>query len=210
MREALLHAFLARHNEEDWSTEKRYSDNPSTKIDAIMVIILYHLDAPARPPLHVVGKEGEPNTLMPNAQYLAGGDDEANTDGVTDTVPNTPDLIVLYLAFPKNNWIVKKASAQRTQLVYAGANSKQALEEENIEYAELTGSKTPQSRTAALARFRDDPKCNVLILSGVGMVGLNIAFANILIIAVRKLIHIDGLGSSRYRTHSGQPKKTRN
>lgn len=41
-----------------------------------------------------------------------------------------------------------------------------------------------RQRTKALEDFKRDPDIDVLILSGVGMVGLNVAFANILIILV--------------------------
>lgn len=55
---------------------------------------------------------------------------------------------------------------------------------------EITGSKTVHARTEALRRFKTDQQCRVLILSGVGMVGLNIACANIMIIVVSILLRV--------------------
>lgn len=60
----------------------------------------------------------------------------------------------------------------------------QALEEHNIAYEEVTGvGMTAHARAQAMDRFRLGP-APVLLMSQVASVGLNIAFANIVILVV--------------------------
>lgn len=54
---------------------------------------------------------------------------------------------------------------------------------ENI--AELHGAMTITAREKSLRRFRTDPDCRVLLMSTVGITGLNLAVANILCVFVR-------------------------
>lgn len=65
--------------------------------------------------------------------------------------------------------------------------SLQVFKHHNIKYVAIHGSSRQQERIANLEAFknsgRDGPR--VLLLSSVGAIGLNIAFANILIIVVR-------------------------
>ena len=63
--------------------------------------------------------------------------------------------------------------------------TEQALDENGIKFAEIHGSKSVTARMHALNTFKTDPDVRVLLLSGVGTSGLNIAFANILVIVVR-------------------------
>lgn len=51
-------------------------------------------------------------------------------------------------------------------------------------YEEVNGLMNAAARAKALSEFRTNPECNVLLLSGVGLCGLNMAFANIVIIVV--------------------------
>ncbi|KAI0348718.1 hypothetical protein OH77DRAFT_1416039, partial [Trametes cingulata] len=73
-----------------------------------------------------------------------------------------PDKILVYLSFPSCNWIVKKAAG--------------------IKHMEINGSLSLQRRAAVLKEFRLSQDTFVLLLSNVGTVGLNIAFANIVIV----------------------------
>lgn len=62
----------------------------------------------------------------------------------------------------------------------------QFLEWRNINWIEVTGNVPASQRTKRIKQFKDggpdDPR--VLVLSGVGLVGLNLACANILILMV--------------------------
>ena len=107
MREALLHYILAHTSEDDWPASTSYAQNPSTKIDALLAIIRHHLRAPGLPPLHVSDQQA--NTLAIDPEYLPGPDGCAPGKSlIPQTTAGGPDRIVVYLAFPKNNWIVRK------------------------------------------------------------------------------------------------------
>ncbi|RPD72317.1 hypothetical protein L226DRAFT_467328 [Lentinus tigrinus ALCF2SS1-7] len=71
----------------------------------------------------------------------------------------------VYLAWPQENWIVQSA-----------------LDEAGIKYFEVNGKAEAKARTKLLDRFRASKDMFVCLLSNVGMVGLNLAFANIMII----------------------------
>ena len=107
MREALLHYILAHTSEDDWPASTSYAQNPSTKIDALLAIVRHHLRAPGLPPLHV--GDQQTNALAPDPDYLPGLDGSPPVKStITQNVAGGPDRIVVYLAFPKNNWIVRK------------------------------------------------------------------------------------------------------
>lgn len=108
IRETLLHEILAAMSEDDWPADLAYSDQPSTKINALLALIRHHLLAPGLPPLAVVDSAN--NTLGPDPDYLPQADGSPPAKTVVQEASLGPDRIVVYLAFPKNNWIVKKVS----------------------------------------------------------------------------------------------------
>ncbi|KAI9069500.1 hypothetical protein FKP32DRAFT_1559599, partial [Trametes sanguinea] len=130
----------------------RYDDYPSTKIDALLELLDYHTDKVCAPP-----------ATIEDGHIVDVDEDSAWPDW--PRVPDAPiDKIIVYLAFPSQNWIVRKA-----------------LEEFNLEYEEIQGKATPAQRAATLKAFQTGSK-QILLMSNVGTVGLNIAFANIVII----------------------------
>ncbi|OSC96168.1 P-loop containing nucleoside triphosphate hydrolase protein, partial [Trametes coccinea BRFM310] len=88
--------------------------------------------------------------------------------------PDTVDKALVYLSFPSSNFIVKKA-----------------LEEAGIAYLENNSKMTAPARHQALNEF-ENGNVQVLLVSNVGTVGLNIAFANI-------VICVDSLWSAQER-----------
>ncbi|KAH9846337.1 P-loop containing nucleoside triphosphate hydrolase protein, partial [Lenzites betulinus] len=126
-----------------------YSKFPSTKIDALVKVLKYYEGKScAPPPTWINGDLGPPD----------------NPEG-WPVIPNAPvDKILVYLAFPSSNWIVRKA-----------------LKENNIGLEEINSGLTVGQRAATLERFRKGTK-QVLLLSNVGTVGLNIAFASVVCI----------------------------
>ncbi|TFK77707.1 hypothetical protein K466DRAFT_508186, partial [Polyporus arcularius HHB13444] len=132
-----------------------YKFQPSTKLNSILRLLKYHLEQDNRPPLVV-----NPNfqdMLVPTTDWIA-----------KPRGPNSPpDKVVIYVAFPSNNYLIKKV------LSFYG-----------ISCVEINGKKSMTARNTDLIAFkkagREGPR--VLILSNVGLTGLNIAEANILII----------------------------
>ena len=60
----------------------------------------------------------------------------------------------------------------------------QALQDEGIHYAVLNGSIPQPQRQVNLSKFRNDPMCRVLLMSSVGTIGMNVANASVIIMAV--------------------------
>ena len=91
-------------------TMEEYNERRSSKIDAIVDIILYHQAERGRPPLAFTPLEtpdaqGRLNHSSPT-QW-----DEYSADGVVNPDVNpTPDKIVLYIAFPEHNTFLKGVS----------------------------------------------------------------------------------------------------
>ncbi|KAI0681777.1 P-loop containing nucleoside triphosphate hydrolase protein [Cerioporus squamosus] len=163
-RQAGLHSALSKQPEYHWPRNEPYHEHRSSKIDAMLRIIQYHQTAPGLPPLTVTEEEGS-NELVPNPRY--GPLDPAHPDRIHHIAQDPAlgdDRIVVFLAFPKNNWVVRKA-----------------LEENGIKFVEIHGQRTLKQRVKDLHTFKTSPDVRVLLLSQVGTVGLNVAFANILI-----------------------------
>ncbi|CCM06752.1 uncharacterized protein FIBRA_09049 [Fibroporia radiculosa] len=125
----------------------------STKIKAVLEILEYHLKEDGLPPL--LTPESEPaseNVLAPAPNAVK----EPRGEGAA------PDKIIVFVAFPANL---------------------EFFEFRNITWIEVTGNVTVSQRAKRIQQFKDggraDPR--VLILLGVGLVGLNLACANILI-----------------------------
>ena len=91
-----------------WQPRVPYSQNPSTKINVVLHIVQYHLAKPGRPPLHIA--EPGSNALEPNPDFMAPGEGEpARTPGELFQDPKLgPDKVIIYLAFPRNNWTLEK------------------------------------------------------------------------------------------------------
>ncbi|KAH9841961.1 P-loop containing nucleoside triphosphate hydrolase protein, partial [Rhodofomes roseus] len=147
-------------------TKEEFDVQPSTKLRLAITIILYHLKKDQPVPLRrkygicfntdEMGKYPKCNKLWPDEgyQYRSRGD------------PDHPDKIVMYSAFPANNAVLLRVLA-----FY------------DIKYLVLNGDVPANKRPLIIDQFknggRDDPR--VLVMSSVGITGLNLPEASILI-----------------------------
>ena len=79
-------------------------------MNALLAILEHHLRTPAAPPLVVQPDGPVPNTLVPDPNYMA-------AEVSPGSAASTPDRIVVYLAFPKNNWVIHKVRADNASLL---------------------------------------------------------------------------------------------
>ncbi|KAJ2993885.1 hypothetical protein NUW54_g7644 [Trametes sanguinea] len=155
IRQALLHKFAPDLDGYQFPHDHqaiKYNDFPSTKINALLELLQHHRGKSCTPPAVIV------HGHVVDSDLAARWPD-------WPTVPGAPiDKIIVYLAFPSQNWIVRKA-----------------LREGDFEFEEIQGHATPAQRALTLKAFQSGRK-QILLMSNVGTVGLNIAFANIVII----------------------------
>ncbi|KAL7281844.1 hypothetical protein ACG7TL_005167 [Trametes sanguinea] len=153
IRKALLHKSLADLEDHRFPSDKDgrpYTDFPSSKLDALLALLEYHIGGSCAPPALV-----DPTIAAP----------ESDPEGWSRIDGAPVDKIVVYLAFPSSNWLVRKA-----------------LEHAGIKFLEINSEKTPKQRADTLNSFRLSSEVQVVLMSNVGTVGLNIAFANIVVI----------------------------
>ncbi|PSR82818.1 hypothetical protein PHLCEN_2v5964 [Hermanssonia centrifuga] len=133
-------------------TLAEWTSTKLTKLDTVVQILKHHLAHDNAAMLHEVGDH---NVLIPQA------------DHVPRTNITTPDKIVVYSAFTSHNAFIR-----------------QVFKVNGIKSMEITGAAPMAQRTNTLSTFRasgrDGPR--VLIISQVGSVGLNIEFANVLVL----------------------------
>lgn len=151
IRQALLHKGLGKvegHELPDNAEDLPWDDIKSTKLSLALDIVKYHLGRTCTPPLIPEETGFRQPTSKPEG-YLH--------------PPNAlPDKMFLYLAWPGENWLIRKA-----------------LEESGITFMEVNGQDTPQKRATKLNEFRNATNMFACLLSNVG---LNLAFANIMIV----------------------------
>ncbi|KIN92842.1 hypothetical protein M404DRAFT_172474 [Pisolithus tinctorius Marx 270] len=131
------------------------SDRCSTKLDILAEIVAHHLAADSSPPLNVL----DDGITLKVGQSMA----------VDEPVSKEPDRIIIFSAFPSSNAAIVDV-----------------LKLHGVKALELHGKLSPAKRKSVLNEFRRSTReagARVLILSMVGMVGLNLACANIMIIA---------------------------
>ncbi|KAI0091818.1 P-loop containing nucleoside triphosphate hydrolase protein, partial [Irpex rosettiformis] len=143
------------------SREEYYKDR-SAKIDAIISIIQYHQQESGRPPLKVKSPP-EPNSSEVNTFEPMSWTDFPPHKLVP---PKTDDKIVMFIAFPEHNPFLNAIFRLW-----------------GIETMEIHGGKTPKMRAKTLKAFREAKTAAVLLVSIVGIAGLNLDCANIMIIA---------------------------
>ncbi|KAA1479710.1 hypothetical protein DENSPDRAFT_750710, partial [Dentipellis sp. KUC8613] len=156
---------------DDWNTSS------SAKLDTILRLVKYHLEADGRPPIVMATApssspvsspvEGEidiDDVVPPAGQNRFISHPQ---EGSRDYSGMPPDKVVLYSFFPMNFDLMTGI-----------------LEANGIKVAAMSGSQSMAIRASILRQFTQSGRdgIRVLILSGVGTVGLNIAEANILII----------------------------
>ncbi|KAI6138975.1 P-loop containing nucleoside triphosphate hydrolase protein [Pisolithus tinctorius] len=159
-RRGLLHPHMNPSSGNDtWSTpaslQEWKGDRCSTKLDILAEIVAHHLAADSSPPLNVL----DDGITLKVGQSMA----------VDEPVSKEPDRIIIFSAFPSSNAAIVDV-----------------LKLHGVKALELHGKLSPAKRKSVLNEFRRSTReagARVLILSMVGMVGLNLACANIMIIA---------------------------
>ncbi|EKM49018.1 uncharacterized protein PHACADRAFT_202111, partial [Phanerochaete carnosa HHB-10118-sp] len=174
---------------------EEYRASPSTKLDATVTIIKHHIITPGAAPLvnsftngNTI-REGDElwdiynNTLIPDrkafisrtSEALPEGPDEDPQRQPSPELPpdseqaslwdtSTPDKLVVYVFF----------AAQQTLL-------RKVLEWEGITPYVLSGGMSSSKRADVLRAFREHAKPTVLIVTSVGIVGLSLDCANIVV-----------------------------
>ncbi|KAH8069437.1 P-loop containing nucleoside triphosphate hydrolase protein [Cristinia sonorae] len=148
------------------ATTEEWENNPSRKLDVLVQVITHHLKTPNAAYLKSTKREGFKGAFD---KY------DVTADEVGPPPPpshdklghiNGPDKIIVYSAFPSNNPLIVNV----LRLFF-------------IEALELHGSMGSKARNEVLETFRKSDKLGprVLIVSGVGVQGLNLACANIVI-----------------------------
>ncbi|KAG1763002.1 P-loop containing nucleoside triphosphate hydrolase protein [Suillus placidus] len=138
------------------SNLEEWKKDPSRKLDVLAQVICWHQGLDNRPPLHVVD-----DSLTASS---------TNPDVATSIAHSTPcDKIIVYCAFPSSYTQVLKV-----------------LELNSVRTLQMHGKLSMSARTDIISQFkssgRDGPR--VLIMSNIGLTGLNLPCANILIIVV--------------------------
>lgn len=151
MRQDALHPDLATLNEGDWPVGLRYVDNPSTKMDAMLSIVRHHLQAPGLPPLAV--SDPTTNALDLHPDYVPQEDGSPALKRIDQDIKLGPDRIVIFLAFPKNNWLVSKVSGTRV-LLYGGLTRHRLLTRRASLTSASMGREAPMLVTNLSKNFR--------------------------------------------------------
>ncbi|KAG2045712.1 hypothetical protein BDR06DRAFT_1015378 [Suillus hirtellus] len=160
-RRAVLHPHMNPSEVHPWvkpASLEAWDKGPhkSVKLDVLGQLVSYHLMEDDRPPLEMDEKG---RVLVPNPGFQT----PASVSDKKD-----PDRIVVYSAFPSSNQAILDI-----------------LDLHGILAVELNGKTPMHRRKAVLESFRVSTRESgprVLILSGVGAVGLNLACANIMIV----------------------------
>ncbi|KAH9912109.1 P-loop containing nucleoside triphosphate hydrolase protein [Epithele typhae] len=137
-----------------------YIDGESSKIEMIFKLMQYHQAERGLGPAMIDPDESAaPNTLIPRL-------DVERPNGSYTMRPEMPsDKSVLMMMTPMHSWLLTDMLKRR-----------------HIEYIEYTGKESANIRKARLKEFETSKTCNLLIISPVGITGLNLWFARILII----------------------------
>ncbi|KAG2062517.1 hypothetical protein BDR04DRAFT_990074, partial [Suillus decipiens] len=159
-RRSILHPCMNPSEERSWTKPKsleEWDTSPNTKsmkLDVLAILIKYHLESDGRQPL-MIDESGR--RLVLNPAFAVGS-----------TNPDQPDRIIIFSAFVTSNQAILDI-----------------LDLHGIHALELNGQTPMKKRKEILDKFRSSARpdgARVLILSGVGMVGLNMACANIMVV----------------------------
>lgn len=122
-----------------------------------------NLDVEMAPPENSDADRSPPDVLEPL--------EESSDNPSTETSAVTPDKMILFSAFPESNHLIIAI------LTLLGVPADQILE--------VNGNLALPKRMIQLQKFNDPKGPRILIISGVGMVGLNLQCGSIMIILVR-------------------------
>ncbi|KAJ3472678.1 hypothetical protein NLI96_g13290 [Meripilus lineatus] len=140
-------------------TVEAWREKPSRKLDTLVLICLHHLNQDNAVPLTI---HPDNQTLVEDSSYVPPELPEYDLRGAK----LGPDKIIIYSAFPSN-------------LQFIGG----VIKTLGIDYYWIDGRNSTTSRTQVLRQFRhsDRDGIRVLIVSNIGITGLNLDCANIII-----------------------------
>ena len=150
---------------------------PSTKLLIVLKIVEWHHGGRGRKPLRLETDEEE----IARAPSLNDVDMDCNllVEAKEETAPagtivkeDGQEKVVVFHAFPKNVEAIESA-----------------LKSRGIAYILYNGNSNAAVRAKKLEEFRTSTTTNVLVVSSVALVGLNLWFARVLIIVVSHLRH---------------------
>ena len=151
------------------STLDEWRDDPSRKIDLLIEILQWHLKTDGQPPLTVVDDK-----LVPS--------EKQSKNPANGASKNAPDKVVVYCEFP-SAFVQIRHVGGFLPVIYYHSLCHQVLKLHNIQSLELHGNVPIAQRPEVTRRFtsstRDGPR--VLLMTTVGLVGLNLPCANILV-----------------------------
>jgi SNF2 family DNA or RNA helicase len=165
-RQAGLHPYVASHtlelevkSQDEWER----SQKTSAKLEAIISIAQHHLQRDGNSSLQL-SAEGE---LVSDEDSVNSADSLSSPPQSSPSTNYVLDKILIYCTFRKGADIIQ-----------------QVLSFYGIEALIFNSSLTESKKRQNLNSFRNDPRYRVLIIGNLGIAGLNLACANILIIAV--------------------------
>ncbi|KAG8702956.1 hypothetical protein FRC08_003148 [Ceratobasidium sp. 394] len=156
---------------ESWTIED-FREMASSKLKALMMIILYYKKDPNAPPLFFRREDGQtlPHPVAAPASLEGGLQSPASIPSGPETgqavvVDSTPRKFIVFAMYHIPRQIIKKVFALH-----------------DIGFRELDGTMAIKARNKALKEFQDRSEISVLLMSNVGSVGLNITSASIVIV----------------------------
>lgn len=175
-RRFLTHEVCDSRNTKKWfnpETIAEWMAFPSGKLCVTVGIVVHHLANDNAQPLRITHDR----------------DLEVNPDAAvavrSEGLPK--DRIVIYSAFPSSSNVIMDVSNSSSYVIYTILTPQpQVLKLYGVEALEFNGSMTDKARSDSLAAFKDEKAGTprVMLLSNVGTTGLNLDFANVLIIIV--------------------------
>jgi SNF2 family DNA or RNA helicase len=129
--------------------------DPSRKLDTLAEIIKYHLEKDGR---LAVSINADSSLVFPSSTHSE------------NPIPMSPDKLLVYAAWPSSNEQILTVLQ-----LYGIARGNMVT---------LNGLMTIANRKNAVEKFNDPAGPRIMIISGVGMSGLNLPVANILIMIV--------------------------
>ncbi|KAH9019860.1 P-loop containing nucleoside triphosphate hydrolase protein [Lactarius pseudohatsudake] len=174
VRRCLLHSAFAFKNLYGGSdlpnTYEGYRAVPSCKLNSLVEILCHHLSIDNAPGIKPSRQRLQEAFLIPHSSWAPsppGSPLPKPQEGEGSHAISIPDKIIVYTSFV--------TSFDLIQMV---------LKHHNIDVLTIDGKMSQQERKSTLEKFknsgRDGPR--VLLISNIGSIGHNIAFANILII----------------------------
>ena len=184
-------------------SKEEFEAHPTAKLAALVTILKYHLEEDRRVPLMSQFNERaadikslppfeEANKLVPDTSF----------DWGNHYSGDAPEKIIVFSAFPLNNEVICPVSPYLSQHSVALIIF-QLLDFNGISVELLNGHQPEPMRTAAIHRFKDAKRdqARVLLMSSVGIQGLNLTDAHIVVFLVSAMKSILPKLLTKYNLH---------